>query len=101
MAIITKLPGLKIIDGFKGVLDFYVYMGKVVVRTWPKKPSMPRSPASTATALVFGYAAHYWNALSPEIQQAYNDTASGSSLTGRDLFVKSFIKSYFRPGQWD
>lgn len=101
MAKIKKLPGDKVISGFRGILDFYLYMGIVCVRKWPKKPSMPRSPASTATATIFGYAAHIWGQLSPEIMQAYQETAAESSLTARDTFVKSFIKDYFREGQWD
>ena len=101
MAIITNMPGLEIIDGFKGTLDFYVYMGLNCVRTWPRSPGKIRSPAVMAQWAAWRYIASQWNYLSPEVRRAYEQTATGSSLTGRDLFTKSFISTYFRDGQWD
>lgn len=101
MAIITEMLGEKVISGFRGVLDYYYYMGIPCVRSWPKKPSAERSPAVRAQWPIWGYITKHWNYLPPEIRRAYEQTATGSSLTGRDLFIKAFISSYFRKGQWD
>ena len=101
MAKIKKMPGTKVISGFKGTLDYYFYMGVACVRSWPRSPGKIRSPAVMAQWQAWSYITKHWNYLSPEVRRAYESTATGSSLTGRDLFTKAFISSYFRLGQFD
>lgn len=111
MAKLKVLPELGIIDGFKGVIDFYVNHqscdpeledpGIPCARRWPRSPGKRRAAAVEAQWPAFAYAAGSWNFLSPEIQQAYRDTAADTHMSGRDLYVKSFLTSYFREGQWD
>ena len=91
MAIITKLPGLEIIAGFKGMLDFYHWMGIPCVRAWPRSPGPRRAPAVEAQWPAWGFAGSYWNSLSREVKEAYIKMASGYPVTGRDLFTKSYI----------
>lgn len=91
MAKITKLPGQDIIDGFKGVLDFYVYMGIPCVRSWPKSPGHDRAPAVQAQWLAFSWAAKNWANLSLEVKGTYNQLAVGTNMTGKDIFTKGFI----------
>jgi len=101
MALIPAMPSEAIISGFKGTIDFYYNRGLACVRRWPRSPGHRRTPAVEAQWAAFSWAAHNWQSLAPEVQAAYNQTAEGSSLSGRDLFQKSFITSYFREGQWD
>ncbi|MBA7707308.1 hypothetical protein ES703_116178 [subsurface metagenome] len=101
MAKLTALPSLAIIDGFKGKLDFYVHDGVPCVRRWPRSPGRRRAPAVEAQWQAFAYATAHWNSLSPYVQDAYRATAAEMTMTGRDLFIKAFIKDYFREGQWD
>lgn len=91
MAKIKKLPGLAIINGFKGKLDFYVWMGIPCVRSWPRSPGHDRTPAVETQWPAFAFAGSYWESLSTEVQQAYVSMASGFPVTGRDIFTKSFI----------
>jgi len=100
MVILKTLPHQAIIDGFKGKIDFYVHRGIPCARSWPKSPGRRRAPRVKAQWQAFAYASATWNKLSPEVQQAYKQTAQESNLTGRDLFTKSFISDYFREGQW-
>lgn len=110
MAKLRTLPSMKIISGFKGVIDFYINYqscdrsvsgpGIPCARKWPHIPPYQRSPKELSTHVAFAWAAANWKSLSPEVQSAYWETAQSSSLTGRDLFVKSFISDYFREGQW-
>ena len=100
LAKLTSIPEQAIIDGFKGVIDFYVHDTIPCVRKWPRSPGKRRSPAVEAQWLAFAWAAANWNSLSPEVQQAYEETASEVNMTGRDLFTKSFLADYFREGQW-
>ncbi len=95
MAIIAKLPGQAIIDGFKGTLDYYVYMGLNCVRSWPRSPGHERSPAVQAQWPAFTWAATNWKNLSSEVKEAYNLMASGTPLTGKDIFVKSYLTNTF------
>lgn len=101
MAVIKKLPSLAVIGGFKGKLDYYVHDGVPCVRSWPRSPGKRRSPSVEAQWPAFAWAAANWNSLSPYVQEAYNQTAQEMTMSGRDLFVKSFISDYFREGQWD
>lgn len=111
MARLETLPSEAIISGFRGVIDYYVYhpscpaetgvKGIPCARRWPRSPGHRRAPAVEAQWAAFAWAAANWNSLSPEVQEAYNQTAQGSGMSGRDLFVKSYISDYFREGQWD
>ncbi|MBA7638327.1 hypothetical protein ES703_45981 [subsurface metagenome] len=91
MAKIAKMPGLKIIDGFKGTLDFYVWKGIACVRRWPRSPGHRRAPAVEAQWAAFAWAASNWNSLTPVVQDAYRAMAAGTHMSGRDIFTKSFI----------
>jgi len=96
MAIIRRLPSQGIIDGFKGTLDFYVYMGISVVRAWPKSPGKNRSEPVQAQWPAWSYAAKEWTNLSPAVQDAYRTLAGTSGLSGRDMFTRSYLAGLYR-----
>lgn len=95
MAVLDTLPAQSIIDGLKGVLDFYSYKGIPVVRTWPRSPGHDRAPAVEAQWAAFSFAASEWNNLSPEVQQAYNTLASGTAYTARDWQMRAYLTGVF------
>ena len=94
MAIVKALPGIKIIRGFRGILDFYFWMGIPCVRRWPKKPTGNRSQNVVAQWPAWAYIGKSWNAISPEIRQLYIHQAEGTSLTGRDLFTRGYLSGW-------
>lgn len=94
VARLLVLPEQSIIDGFKGTIDFYVWNGKNVARTWPRSPGHRRSLAVEAQWPVWTDAAKLWSQLSPEIQAAYNDMVAGTDFTGKDMFTRSYISGY-------
>lgn len=99
MAKIKTMVGQEVISGFKGVIDFYVYMGIPCARKWPKKTGKIRSPAVMEQWFSWRYITQVWNQIDPAIQDAYRDTAQNTNLTGRDLFSKNFISaSYLKLG---
>lgn len=110
MTKLGALPALAIINGFKGVIDYYINYqacdrevagpGIPCARQWPRSPGQKRAPTVQATWPAFSWAASNWNSLSQYVQDAYKATAIGTNLTGRDLFTKAFITDYFREGQW-
>lgn len=95
MTKITKMPDQGIIDGLKGVLDYFVTKGIPCVRTWPRSPGKRRSPSVEAQWAAFAYAAHEWTNLSPEVKQAYLDLAAGTAFTARDWFTRGYITGIF------
>lgn len=96
MAKLTVLPELAIIDGFKGKVDFYLHDGIPCARRWPRSPGKRRAPAVEATWEAFAYAAAKWKDLPPEIQAGYNEMASGTGLSGRDMFTRSYLTGLYR-----
>jgi len=96
MAKLEVMPHQGIIDGFKGTVDFYVYMGIPVARAWPRPPSGERSPAVKAQWSPFSYAAKEWNNLSPTVQRRYQLLATNSGLTGRDMQVRAYLTGLYR-----
>jgi len=96
MAKLTHMPSQEIIDGFKGTVDFYVYLGIPIARAWPKSPGRVRSPAVMAQWPSFSYVAGEWLNLSPVVQDAYEKLATDSGLSGRDMFTRSYLSGLYR-----
>ena len=96
MAKIKAMIAEKIISGFKGKLDYYFYMGVPCVRRWPRSPGHVRSPAVMEQWEAFSYASREWNNLSPVVRRAYEELATGSGLTARDMFQRSYLKGLYR-----
>jgi len=96
MAIIKEMVGEKIIAGFRGKVDFYYYCGLAVARRWPKSPGSRRSPSVRAWWLPFTTASRLWRELSPEVRRTYEEMATGSGLSGKDLFMRAYMKGLYR-----
>lgn len=96
MAIIKAMVGQKVIDGFRGVIDFYFYMGIPCARSWPKSPGKRRSPSVTAQWPVFQNAARLWRELSPGVRKTYEDMAVTTNLTAKDIFFRGYISGTLR-----
>lgn len=93
MAVISSLPGVDIISGFKGVLDFYVCLGLPCVRKWPRYKTRAPHPEEAVNQAIFSDAVAEWDNLSALVRDAYKAMASGSTLSGRDMFVKMYINA--------
>lgn len=96
MAKLEVMPRQAIISGFKGKIDYYVYMGTPCTRKWPRSPGHRRTPAVEAQWPAFTNASRLWTQLSPEVQAAYNALATGSGLSGRDMFSRSYLTGLYR-----
>jgi len=96
MARIDVMPSEAIISGFKGKLDFYYNMGIACVRKWPRSPGHKRAPAVEAQWAAFSYAAKEWLNLSPEVQRSYEELATGTALSGRDMQERAYLSGLYR-----
>ena len=93
MAKLVALPEQAIINGFKGTLDYYVWMGIPCCRSWPRARTVPITPQEKAQWQTFTDASQLWNTLDQATKNAYNKMASGSTMSGRDVMVKLYINS--------
>lgn len=96
MAKLTRLPEQEIIDGLKGKVDFYLWMGIPVARSWPRSPGQDRALSVQSTWPAFTYAAQNWNTLSKEIRGAYISMSLNTGLTGRDMFMRSYLSGLYQ-----
>jgi len=106
MAKISALPNLSIISGFRGKVDFYINhqtcdpelagAGIPCARKWPRSPGHLRASAVEAQWADFADASRLWTSLSPEIQDQYNQMATSSGMSGRDLFTRGYITGLYR-----
>ena len=95
MSKLTVLPHQAIIDGLKGKVDFYLWKGIPVARKWPRSPGRKRAAAVEAQWEKFTYAASEWNNLSVYVKDHYITMASGTGLSGRDLFTRSYLTGLY------
>lgn len=96
MAKLRQMPSLAIISGYKGSIDFYLWKGIPCARSWPRSPGHQRSPAVMAQWQAFTTASREWPFLSPTIQAAYQEMATDSGLTARDLQIRGYIGGLYR-----
>ena len=92
MAVIAKMPNQKIVDGLRGVIDFYLWKGVAVARMWPYWPPRKPHPREKANQDEWGKIARAARTLPPNIVQAYKDMARGTPYTWRDLFTSLAMK---------
>ncbi len=96
MAKLKTLPSEAVISGFKGVVDFYLWMGIPVARKWPRSPGHRRAPLVEEQWPAFSYVAKLWNTLPDYIQEPYRKLAAGSGLVGRDMFARAYLTGLYR-----
>lgn len=92
MAKLKNLPALATIDGFKGTIDYYMWRGIPCARKWPTWHTRTPTPAEAANQQRFSYANRLWSSASTVVKNACNEMAIGTPWTGKDLFVKGYLK---------
>lgn len=92
MAKLGAMPAQHIIDGFKGVIDFYYWRGIPCARKWPVwKPRTP-TPPEKWNQDAFAYCNRLWGSLSLTVKTAFYKMAEGTTLTAKDWFVRVYMK---------
>ena len=96
MAKLSAMPEESIISGFRGVVDFYEYLGIPCARAWPqfKGTNWPQSVRDTWPT--FAAAARGWNTCSDVVRAAYRRQAATTDYSPRDLFVAMYITNMYR-----
>ncbi|OFW54945.1 MAG: hypothetical protein A2V75_09090 [Actinobacteria bacterium RBG_16_70_17] len=92
MAVITSMPAQSIIQGWKGVVDFYEYRGLACARKWPIwRPRQPY-PAELANQLKFRTANKAIATSPPLIRAAWVRMAQGTPFRWQDLAVRAYYR---------
>lgn len=92
MAVLSKLPSEAVISSFKGVVDFYLWKGIPCARKWPTWPKRQAYPEERANQDDFAYANKLFSQLPDYLQQQYRNMAASTSFTGKDLFIRAYMK---------
>ena len=96
MAIIKHMVAQKVIDGFKGVIDFYLYMGVPCVRSWPRSQGKSQTPASVAQQPMFTYVQKLRPQVSAFVQDNYKTLAMDCGLHKWDWFMRGYYGDIYR-----
>ena len=90
MARIQRLPAQHVIDGFRGVLDFYESMGLYIVRTWPRGKSLPQTTQEVAAQPIFARCARLKPLYSATIESAARRYSLGGTSTWQDNLTRAY-----------
>ena len=90
------MPSEGIISGFRGKIDYYLCRGQACARKWPRSPGSKRDPAVMAGWASFSYASQEWINLTQVVQDAYNEMAGASGLSGRDVQQRAYLSGLYR-----
>lgn len=91
MAKVATAPSRAVIDGLRGVLDFYDWCGLHIIRAWPRQHIKTRAPGVVAAQQVFAYAHLMSTTLPANVVQSWQFLASKSNLTWRDWLARAYI----------
>ncbi|GAH51729.1 unnamed protein product [marine sediment metagenome] len=86
------MPSRVIIDGFKGKIDFYLYLGIPVARKWPVWKKRESTPEEKAGQDDFKLINQIAITLPVEIISAYREMATSTPFTWKDLLVRGYMR---------
>lgn len=95
MAKPDKMPQQTIIDGFKGLIDFYYWKGIAVARRWPRYYARTPTPAEATNQADFAYINKLYSTLPAIIIDALQDHATGTTQVPKDYLVRAYLKGLF------
>ena len=91
MARLVRMPAQIIIDGFKGVVDYYVCRGQPCARKWPHWRPRKSTPEELANQEDFSYITKVTRSLQPSIIEQYQRMAVSTPFTWRDLAIRAYM----------
>jgi hypothetical protein len=79
------MPDMATIIASRGRVDYYLYKGIPVARSWPRKSSQPRSAAEIRSSENFTWAAKVTSGVSTYVAEAYKREVTGYGITWVDF----------------
>lgn len=87
MTRLKELPEIQVIKGFKGKVDFYLWKGIAVARRWPRKTTIPKTPAEQASANEFGAISASYKLTDPITRDALAGMVASSQERQLDMYI--------------
>jgi len=91
MASLESLPSLEIIQGYKGVIDYFVTRGIPCARRWPRYSKSRMSASSLQAAALFGQIVQAYALLPANVKQELSLEAADQPRSGRDIWVSGVL----------
>jgi len=95
VAKLDVMPAQDLIDGFRGVLDFYRWCDLVIVRHWPRYTRRPPSPQMKAAQDRFAYVNYVASTLPAAVVDTWKWMASAGGLTWKDWLNRCYLSGTF------
>lgn len=96
MAKLKSFVGQKVIDGFKGTIDFYIHDGVQCARTWPRSQGKSQTQSSVAQQPMFSYVQKLRPQVSLAVYDAYYNLARDCGLHIWDWFMRGYYGNIYR-----
>lgn len=91
MAVLSSMPSRAVIDGLRGVLDFYQWCDLVICRSWPRMHITERAPAVVSAQQRFSYIMQISQDLPANVIESWYYLADQSNLTWRDWLLRAYL----------
>lgn len=91
MVVLTEMPNQAIIDGFKGVIDFYLWRGLPCARKWPVWRKRKPTPREKAAQDAFAEAMRATKTMPEYIIDQYRRMAEGTRWRWQDIFLRAYL----------
>lgn len=91
MAVLASMPSRAVIDGLRGVLDFYQWCDLVICRSWPRMRITERAPAVVSAQDRFSYIMQVSQDLPANVVESWHYLADQSNLTWRDWLLRAYL----------
>ncbi len=89
MAIISELPAPSIIMALRGTVDYSIWRGRLYCRSWPRRPTLPRSIPVQQTAQAFRSYALRVPGTTAEVKDQALEITRGTAWTWKDLVTRA------------
>lgn len=86
MAKMKRFPDSGTIMASRGRVDYYLWKGIPVARSWPRKSTQPRQPGEVLSSEEFKVAAVATGAIAPVVQELFKAIHIGTGVTWVDHF---------------
>ncbi len=91
MAKLQRLPALSVIDGFRGVLDFYVFKGIPCVRSWPQNKASGETPGARLNQPMLARSARLKRFIAPTVKVGLDRYRSGGNYVWADVHTAAYF----------
>ena len=91
MARLYSLPSLEIIQGYKGVIDYFITRGIPCARRWPRYSKSRMTASALQAAALFGQIVQAYALLPANVKEELTLEAADQPRSARDIMVSAVL----------